>query len=122
MFYFKILKIKHMENLENNKIYVDINDNIVESYQFKHIKLNDKVIVTDGSYMVTEKLKPISGIQFKKEFKYELLTVTKINKSFFTDTSHVEDLLIYQNNCEITGNDGKKYYCSIINIKKFKSI
>ena len=95
----------------DNKLQGDLHD---------HFNVGYEVIVTDGSYMTDEHGNHVPGIYFNKDGYYELLTVTKTNIPF--DTSyHIGETLGYHNNCEIQGFDGKKYYCSRVNIKSFSS-
>lgn len=82
------------------------------------IKIGSEVIVTDGSYMIDAQTKEhVSGIYFNKDGLHEVLKVTKVNQPFETDYSVLSEILSVHNNCEITGFDNRKYYCSRINIK-----
>lgn len=82
------------------------------------IKIGSEVIVTDGSYMIDAQTKEhVSGIYFNKNGLHEVLKVTKVNQPFETDYSVLSEILSVHNNCEITGFDNRKYYCSRINIK-----
>lgn len=82
------------------------------------IKIGSEVIVTDGSYMIDAQTKEhVSGIYFNKDGLHEVLKVTKVNHPFETDYSVLSEILSVHNNCEITGFDKRKYYCSRINIK-----
>lgn len=82
------------------------------------IKIGSEVIVTDGSYMIDAQTKEhVSGIYFNKDGLHEVLKVTKVNQPFETDYSVLSEILSVHNNCEITGFDKRKYYCSRINIK-----
>lgn len=82
------------------------------------IKIGSEVIVTDGSYMIDAQTKEhVSGIYFNEDGLHEVLKVTKVNQPFETDYSVLSEILSVHNNCEITGFDNRKYYCSRINIK-----
>jgi len=101
------------------KKYVTSLDNKVESYLKDFFQVGTNVIVIDGSYMTDEKGKDVHGVDFSKDGEYELLKVIRVNVPFKTSYT-TKDSLGYHNNCEIQGHDGKKYYCSKINIKAFK--
>lgn len=102
-----------------SKKYVTTTDSTIDPFLNKHFKVGRKVIVVDGSYMVNENGNPVSGCDFYTEKQHELLTITRINIPFETDYRGGSDVLGYHNNCEIQGYDGKKYYCSHINILVF---
>lgn len=105
--------------MQNEKVYVMEDDNKANPYIQSHIRLGDKVIVKDGSYMKDEHGNLVTGIQFRKPDLFELLTVIEINTPFDTDYEGAKALR-HQNNCCIEGADGKKYYCSRINITRFE--
>lgn len=104
--------MKHFVKLENNRC---------SSVHHNFIQVGDTVVVKDGSYMTSEdKKERVTGVQFiDGNGLYELLTVTRINIPFRTD--YCVPSLGYHNNCEIQDGEGKKYYCSKINIVNFKT-
>lgn len=102
------------------KKYVNILNNKEKEYFQNYIKLEDTVIVIDGSYMLDAEEKRVNGIYFNKnKEEFELLTVIGINKPYPT-AKDFTDVLRHENNCKIKGFDGKIYYCSLINIRKYK--
>jgi hypothetical protein len=115
---------KKLFKLKLNKVYVIRHNNV--SMLKKHIILGCSAIVTDGSYMVNATTgESVSGIDFVEDTiamnkKYELFTVTKVNVGFKTNYETFKEVLGVHNNCEITGEDGSQYYCSIINLERYE--
>lgn len=85
-----------------------------------HITVGNTVIVTDGSYMMNSELKHTFGSDFINDGKHELLTVIATNIIGLPTDNKVGDPLAYSNNCIIQGFDGKIYFCSKINIERYK--
>jgi hypothetical protein len=102
------------------KKYVNAEENKIEYFMIDFFKVGTKVIVTDSSYMTDENGDDVNGLHFINGVNHELLEVVRINIPFKTLYGGIESLG-HHNNCEIKGADGKRYHCSKINIKAFKS-
>ena len=100
------------------KVYVNKDSNTEPCYMENFFKLNDTVIVKDGSYMLDNKLNRVRGIDFHNGDKYELLQIIGINKPYPTGNK-IMKCLVPINNCKIKGYDGKIYYCSNLNLIRF---
>ena len=104
------------------RIWVNPESNREPNYWRKHIKVGDKVIIVDGSYMVRsgsmQDDRMYAAMDTRKDGLYELFTVTTVNRPMKTNYGQYE-WLAHHNNCVIKSNTGVKYYCSKINIIKF---
>ena len=103
------------------KIFVKSTTNKVPLYNHEFFRKGDTVIVIDGSYMTEHGKKGhVTGSQFTGPTgRHELLTVTSINVPRRTSSVN-ENFLVRQNNCQITGGDGRVYNCSHINIRRWE--
>ena len=103
------------------KKFVRAEENKAQIWLIDHFTIGTKVIVVDGSYMTEHDSKNhVSGKQFLSgDGRHELLTVTSINVPRRTNGTAM-DSLIHHNNCQITGNDGRVYNCSKINIRRWE--